>query len=426
MIIEKGELSVVPKLDAFLNHYASERTRNNYYSSIIQFCRFLGTFERSGTRITPEERGEISFLIEQYLTSEHDYGQDVEEFVRFLSIKNPKVPKPFAPQSVKLYKTAIMELLGFHKKDILSSQLRVIQKSLPKGGASARQDHLTHQIIRDLISESSFDMQTLILMLASSGMRIGEALAIRMSDVTIYPEEKCASIYLDADICKNKYSRTTCINEEALGYYQKWIATSRKKFIIQNMKQRKGIFEYHFDEDSEEIFPFNVRAARAKFVRALEKTPHYRIDERTQIRRTTLNRHSFRKFFMSNLSMAEIPDRHIFVMAGHTSELYHTYVHIPTDELIKIYLKGEKRLRIFDDSAEELQRKEIETASTNELLVQYRLNQLEANQKIANLEAQAKISSQDDINKERILKLMDMFPAIKEEADQRTRANPRS
>ena len=71
-------------------------------------------------------------------------------------------------------------------------------------------------------------------------------------------------------------------------------------------------------------------------------------------RRASIHPHLFRKYFITSMTNAGIPEKFVDFYAGHLGELDRAYQRQTTEKLLEVYLKGEPHLRIFDDSAVEV------------------------------------------------------------------------
>ena len=167
------------------------------------------------------------------------------------------------------------------------------------------------------------DLRTLLLVLLASGMRIGETLQLKKTDIRW--EEKRTEISIPAEITKTKTARTTYLTEEAaealLDYLQMRKDNDERLFLI-----TRESAQYHL--------------RRAAIQLGLTQT----INGRTQ----SIHWHMTRKWFISRFSLAANKDvaEHI---AGHEGYLSVSYRRYTKKQILKEYIKAEKKLSILKD-----------------------------------------------------------------------------
>lgn len=149
-------------------------------------------------------------------------GQSLNKFIMFLEEDHPEIilnqhaaPKPFkgkTPKTIRTYfgfvKSYLRKVHGIRLtiddvKDYITfpTQLKEPRKAIPI------------EILKKLFDNASPTRRALYYVLVSSGMRIGEALALTPKD--FHFDENPVRITLDAEITKTKESRETYISSEA-------------------------------------------------------------------------------------------------------------------------------------------------------------------------------------------------------------------
>jgi integrase len=240
----------------------------------------------------------------------------------------------------------IKEFLLANDVDMSASQTRKITRSIKKGGAQTIEDELTRDVIHQILTHSDLMMRALIIMMVSSGMRIGEAVRVRMSDID-----------LDADVgvirvrtTKSGNPRVTFCNNEAVILIREWI-TIRPRY----MNYLKTRYYWHHKnakiEGDDRLFPCGVPTAEAKMKRLLVRAGRWKLDPVTK--KATIRFHMMRKYFYTQMN-PKISEKALNVLVGHRTELDSIYNKITQDELKKIYIQGEPALRIFDASADDI------------------------------------------------------------------------
>jgi len=137
---------------------------------------------------------------------------------------------------------------------------------------------LTSEIITRLIEESPKQYKPLLLVLLSSGMRVSEALQIRVKDIDVTTNP--ISINLRAETTKAREQRTAYISDEA------WHLL---KPIVKRKTDDQTVFQKAYNN------PSSLISAETKFWRLREKCGFTLKYENTN--RYHVNIHAFRSYF---------------------------------------------------------------------------------------------------------------------------------
>jgi integrase len=81
--------------------------------------------------------------------------------------------------------TFVKEFLSAHDVDLKSQDLKRIRFKLPKGNARTIEKELDTEAIRSILQHMDARGGALVLVLASSGMRVGEALQVDLNDIDL-------------------------------------------------------------------------------------------------------------------------------------------------------------------------------------------------------------------------------------------------
>lgn len=161
--------------------------------------------------------------------------------------------------------------------------------------------------------------QSLAIVLAGSGMRIGEATSFEIKDIDLSVSP--ARIYLKASYTKNKKARMVLITEEAKQEVIKMIGdrTAGQVFL-----KNQNTFNYHW-----------IRA-----MRTLNIPKSHFVD------RYMIHPHMLRKWFLSEFSL--VASRDIAEMlAGHSGYLSDSYRRYSTKTIVSEFLKAESAITVF-------------------------------------------------------------------------------
>lgn len=339
-----------------------------YKSAVYRFLEFTYRFKRNGVHVSAAQLQKYTVLADQYIEEanrDRNYTLDIKDFSNYNS-------ENLSPKTCQSYVTAIKEFLLSNDVDITESQSRKISKSIKEGGAITREDILTRESIADILSYANLDMQAVIVLMASSGMRIGEVCNLRFDDIDITGD--VGVFYIRKP--KNKKPRYTFCNKEALRFLNHWIA-GLPKYHEQRKNQRSRFLTID-DDRSNFVFPFGVSTAEKKMKLILMKAGKWKIDPESG--KATTRLHLLRKFFYTQMDAASVPSKPLDAMVGHRQPLDSIYNKIPLESLKAAYLKGEPYLRIFDASSIEVVKVQEELRSTKTEIMDNRMDNTELKQ----------------------------------------------
>jgi integrase len=165
----------------FLDEYPNPNTRNAYRYALRQFFK------------TVYGAGNVVDQVERYCTEERDYGGDVKDFLKSLNGRPPK--------SVTMVLAAVKSFLVEQDVELPQKFWRRLRKRI-KGSRARTVDKVpSTEGFRRLLLHMNIQGKALFLVLASSGMRIGEALKIHLDDVDLDAEPACL-------VLRDEYTKT--------------------------------------------------------------------------------------------------------------------------------------------------------------------------------------------------------------------------
>jgi len=324
------------KVKEFLDLYVNKGTKTGYKSAIISFVECIYGQKRKGNRITKKENEYFIKLADNYFTEERNHYDDLLKFAVSLN-NNP-------PKTARMYFSTIKEFLAHNEIEFSQRKLKVIRLKLPKGNARTVENDMDNTVIRKIIEHMDVKGKALVLTLASSGMRIGEALQITLDDINF--DTNPISITLRGEYTKNGSQRFTFINEEAKTTLLEWLKV-REKYIKAALNKNKGFVNRGIgsakDKDDNRIFPFSRGVVNQLWTTALTNANLLDIDEGTS--RKKLRIHQLRKFFRSQLALG-CPVEIVEALMGHEGYLTTVYRVYTKNQMGEYYLKGERFLSI--------------------------------------------------------------------------------
>jgi len=228
-----------------------------------------------------------------------------------------------APKTVLTYVAAVKGLLRYEEISLDAYKFRAKVELPPKTEISI--DRIpTREEVRTIILNSDRKTRALIALLATSGLRIGEAAALRVGNVDF----KECKIMLLSQRTKSRKARTSFITDEAAGFLREYLGPRINK-------REDWLF---LDERR-----FNRRAGPdalyMNVYRVLKKLGlKSRLDPESK--RNELHPHSFRKYFFSKMIGAGVDRGVAERLMGHNYGFDNAYLHMDEDRLRKEYMKA--------------------------------------------------------------------------------------
>ena len=327
----------------FLKNYSSQVTVNVYRSAIKDFLGFI---------FGAVDNGELEQKARQYFREGRDYEKDVELY--FQSKKNE------APKSRRLRVSVLRVFLlenGVELPELFWRRLR----DRIKGSRALTMDRPpTGEELRKILNLMDIKGKTLFLVLATSGMRIGEALQLRVEDFEL--DKDPARVNIRGVYTKTGNSRVAFISSEAKEAVEQWL-----RIRGDYLKQASGrSWKYSKPTEDPRMFPFDIPTAYASWTNALEKAGLMQKDIQTD--RLVLHPHALRKFFRSKLAQV-IPVDIVEALMGHEGYLTQVYRRYSLEDLADFYKKGEHTLLVFGNG-KDLAKLRVEVEEKNKQLQQ--------------------------------------------------------
>lgn len=312
---------------------------------------FTSTYTRPASREARRQAVRL-FLKMLYPNDEADYEEQAE---RYLAEKTNRLHDVMRFNAYMVdegkstltrmnYLQGVKGFLVHHGHEISDTQWkRQVLSKLPKSRrAETDEEPLTHEAIAEILSQAPLQLRALVLVLCSSGMRLGEALQIAFKDVDL--ESVPAAVTIPAAITKTGGKRKTFLSAEAVDALRVW-QKHRPTYLA---KRAKRHFSAGRDSEDRRIFPFTDETAQTMWGDALARTTLFTTDT---IRDPTTNRlrmhlHMCRKFFRTYMPTRGVPVDVVEAMLGHEGYLTAVYRQHNDADLARFYLKGEPAVTI--------------------------------------------------------------------------------
>ena len=299
--------------EQFLTLYPNKKTQANYRLAIR---RYLQT-------VYPDkniENSTLSIASEKYI---QELSRKNRNYYLDLNIYSQKLSEAYSPTTANLYLRCAyiwLEECGF---PTTKRERQRLNAQLPPPKPQNTEIELKRRTFRIIYSSLPKHMGTLLLVLIASGMRLGETLKLKKTDINW--EEERTEISIPVEITKTKTARTTYLTEEAT------------EALLDYLRSRN-------DKD-DRLFPFSIESAQYHLRKSAKQLGLTRV---VNGKRTSIHWHMTRKWFISRFSLAANKDvaEHI---AGHEGYLSVSYRRYTKKQIIKEYIKAEKKLSIIKD-----------------------------------------------------------------------------
>ena len=344
---------------------------------------YLMGFEKPSTRRI--YRGHLNSFFDEiktnpdtYFTDNRDYDMDMLQFWR--------TTQKYAPCTRSGKITCIKQF--FEENDIMIKRKTWnIIKRQKKKVRPRTIDHVpTNKELRSILQHGGIKERALFLVMASSGIRIGEALSITLDDLRYKDVQgnviSPAKIIISQEMSKNEAPRITFISDEARDAVIEWLKVRDNYLKSAVIRLAKLHIEKKLDDDR--LFPYAWATAWKMWSKILEKSGYDKKFKSTN--RYEIHIHCMRKFFINRLKGVIRPDA-VEQLVGHEGYLDVSYRKIPEDELKKLYLEGMGALNVFELSPDlsgvhsELENVRSENKNLQEEMQKIRMELLEVKMK---------------------------------------------
>jgi len=282
---------------------------------------------------------------DQYFISERDYGKDVVLYLVKIKDKSPN------------YRRGVMQvirlLLEENDVELPNKFWRRIKRY---GGKRSITDSRipTPADLKQILQHGELKARALFLTLSSSGMRIGETVELKISDIDL--DNEPARIFVPAHITKTDTARVCFISNEARDVLKEWLYKKTELIDDNGNKHEMTPRDYFLKIsiarcniptkktiDDDRIFPFTSQLARKVWNRLLQKSGFDEIDKRSGFHK--IHVHCLRKYFRTYSKMRfDVVEQ----LMGHEGNMQGQYRIIPEDELAKEYLESMNNLMVFE------------------------------------------------------------------------------
>jgi integrase len=307
-----------------------------------------------------EEYARLDALSIEYIQSGRDYPADLLRFT--MSYKDI-----WSPNTIRSRVNFSRQWLELNDIPFKAAHIKMLKTRIPRQKTLTEDEALTHEMIRQWTDHLKLHGKVIVLCLMSSGMRIGELLALRMEDVGW--ENDPVDVTIREETAKNKRERYTFLSPEAVDGLKEWLKV-RDRWMLSATNRGKGIGQTkRLDDDR--IFPFSQMTINRMFKNALISAGMYKADPKTG--HSTIHAHGLRKFFYTQMSGAVDDPKIVDLLVGHIRYLEPVYFRKPRKEVGEIYRKAYYAISLYASENIPEIKAELESAKTGQ---QYLLSKM--------------------------------------------------
>ena len=328
-----------PFLDKVYRKSKSKETKDTYLSGVTIFCRWRGKEPLQVIQDMKEGKADIYKVFDDYVT--------------YLSKSNR------APNTIITYFTVAKKFLRFCGVEFSNDKLKDIVP-MPRTHTITDDRIPTIEELKAILYSANSRGKAMISMLASSGMRIGELLSLRVKDVDLATHP--TMIRLRPEVTKDRQARICFISDESKKFLEGYLTDrihNRDEYIFWDRRHGVRI----------ENIPISYWTAKAIFINAVMKGGVFEKDDHGRDR---IHLHVLRKFFFTQ--MISVLGREITeALIGHKQFLDSAYRRFTESQLGEHYLKAMHAVTILD-SKPTMQPTDVKLEVLKTLMIQQGLN----------------------------------------------------
>lgn len=325
-------------IDLFLESIKSPKTRENYGDAIRRFCAWAKIDEAKLKKVRAQM---IQGKLIEYIVSLKNKG---------MSYSSQNV----ALSSVRKYCEAYDIDVNFTK----------VSRYIGEHVTKHEDKPYSKQDIAKMMTAADARTKALILLLSSTGMRIGAVPGLLVRDLTKIVDMGLYKVVVYADSPKDRYyTFTTPEAAEAIDAY-----LNQRRIAGEDVRPSAPLFRQTFpkdEADTPKLLSFDGTAALTQ--RAVTRSGVRKVGDKNARHQTAIN-HGFRKFANTEFIRCGMKPIVAELLLGHRIGLQNNYLRLEESEVLKEYMLALDGLTISD--AKEWKVKAAKLQAQNDKLVE--------------------------------------------------------
>ena len=311
----------------FLHQYVNERTKRNYQTAIYHYLQIFSVIEKNKPAQLDSAAAEYLQQISEGKPLTTDLINAANRFI-----------KTYAPVTTHLMLHTIILWLEDCEFALNQREHKRIFSKLPPAYPTRKETELTRSMFQQIYYNLPTEWaKVLLLVLLGTGMRLGEALSLKNTDI-IWKDAR-TEISIRAEITKTKTKRTVYLTAEA---------SSALKTYLENR-----------EEISDRIFPFTIAAAERAMRIAADRAGYKNQTDSQRL----VHWHMTRKWFISRFSLYASKET-AEILAGHEGYLGRAYCRYTRQQITAQVRKAEPYISLFQ--TQQPQQLKIKTRRTRQ------------------------------------------------------------
>jgi len=313
----------------YLTEYSSQSTVGVAKSTIREFLR-------SAYGLSESEDFDLGAMADKYVVEKRDFQDDITNWLAGHQQRNSP------PLSMRTKMSAIRVFLSENDIEMSYKFWKKSRRRIHGNSARTVDRLLKPADIRKIIMNVTQPVgKALLLVLASSGARIGEVSRLATSDIDFNSDP----VRITLRYTKSGDPRTVFISSEA------------REFLTDYLDHRQT--------QSDLIFPFTEGNSQLMLNNSLKRIGLDIKDSRTN--RMTIHNHTFRKFFNTTMKSKGCPEDIVEALLGHKDYVKRVYGLYSIEQLAEHYKKAEPFLTVMSDQEELIKLKQEEAQNNGRL-----------------------------------------------------------
>lgn len=195
---------------SFLQFYQYKSTQKSYKYCLKKFLSFLYPHMPTSAK-NVFDCATLDVIAQRFLTEPRNYERDILNYIVFM--------KEAAPKTLSTHLTVIRTFMLDHDVALSARFWHRLRRKVPKARARTRDKAPSTEELALILHHSSITGKALFLLLAVSGMRVGEATQLDIDDVDFTHRR----IFIRPETAKTGMERVVFFTEEAGEYLNVWL-----------------------------------------------------------------------------------------------------------------------------------------------------------------------------------------------------------
>ncbi len=332
--IDETQILEADTVNDFLGEYNVKETIRSYKGALKRYFTFIN--------VDPDK-----YVIDIRLLEKNKKIKVIDQYEKDITnYKNYLLNESYAPRSIHNEISSIKLFLEHHRIDLDKTFWNKLKKrGMGKGTGTITDFKIpSSQDLKKILTHATTRARAMFLLQTSSGMRLGEICALKLSDIDLgykYPH-----IIIRYETAKTRVKGRTRCSPEAKTAIKEWLKIRDQSY---KTAQNRTSGEYRNPDGKDRLFPISVKMARYTWNGLLEKSGFTERDnsgKEKKNKRHLMATHANRKYFRSEFSKYD--NELAKYLMNQRTPLDRVYRDWSDEYLDKEYAKGVGYLLVFE------------------------------------------------------------------------------